>query len=254
MRVADLELIFIPETGPVSPDHWIARWSAKLSTARLVAAVDPLATPAGLIAAARLAERPALLIGHSTGAIAAALAAEALARPDVRGAFLVAPPADDTLATLDGGLWPADPARAAAVAGGAGGQPHRPLVVRIAQSLALASDWGADFVDAGEAGRIDADSGHGPWPDGLLKLGGVAEEAGVIRDLARLLRRGFARLASATAVAVVALEGFAMPPALPDEAVIATLPRGRGADALCRSRGGGSGGACRSPSARRGSR
>ena len=46
------------------------------------------------------------------------------------------------------------------------------------QSLALASDWGADFVDAGEAGRIDAESGHGPWPDGLLKLGGFLKRLG----------------------------------------------------------------------------
>ena len=40
-------------------------------------------------------------------------------------------------------------------------------------SKALASDWGAELVDAGEAGRIDADSGFGPWPDGLLRLAGI---------------------------------------------------------------------------------
>ena len=39
-------------------------------------------------------------------------------------------------------------------------------------------DWGADFIDAGESGRIDADSGHGPWPDGLLKLGGFLKKLG----------------------------------------------------------------------------
>src|SRR4051812_35593216 len=101
MRVADLDLLFVPETGPVPPDHWIARWSAKLSTARLIAAIDPLATPAVLIATSERAERPALLIGYSTGAVAVALAAPALSALDVRGAFLVAPPADETLATLD---------------------------------------------------------------------------------------------------------------------------------------------------------
>jgi predicted alpha/beta hydrolase family esterase len=177
MRVSDLDLIFIPETGPVSADHWIARWSAKLSTARLVAALDPVATPAGIIAAARLAERPTLLIGHSTGAIAAALAAEALKEADVRGAFLVAPPAAETLAGLDEGLWPQTPrARLPwpSVLVASRTDPwssHR-------QSLALASDWGSDFIDAGEAGRIDADSGHGPWPDGLLKLGGFLKRLG----------------------------------------------------------------------------
>ena len=177
MRVADLDLLFVPETGPVHPDHWIARWSAKLSTARIVAALDPQATPSGVIAAARFAERPVLLIAYSTGAVAAALAAEAMKEFDVRGAFLVAPPSDDALASLDGGVWPQIPR---------GRLPWPSVLVASRtdpwsshrQSLALASDWGADFVDAGESGRIDADSGHGPWPDGLLKLGGFLKKLG----------------------------------------------------------------------------
>lgn len=177
MRVADLDILFVPETGPVAPDHWIARWSGKLSTARLIATLDPLATPAALIATAQRAQRPALLIGYSTGAIAVALAAEALKGFDVRGAFLVAPPDDDSLATLDDGLWPQTPrARLPwpSVLVASRTDPwssHR-------QSLALASDWGSDFIDAGEAGRIDADSGYGPWPDGLLKLGGFLKKLG----------------------------------------------------------------------------
>jgi len=177
MRVSDLDLLFVSDTGPVTPDHWIARWSAKLSTARLVAAFDPVATPAALIAAAERAQRPALLIGHSTGAVAIALAAERLQDADVRGAFLVAPPAEDALATLDGGVWPGLPrARLPwpSVLVASRTDPwasHR-------DSLALASDWGADFIDAGESGRIDADSGHGPWPDGLLKLGGFLKKLG----------------------------------------------------------------------------
>jgi predicted alpha/beta hydrolase family esterase len=118
-----------------------------------------------------------LLIGHSTGAVAAALAAPHLDGADVRGAFLVAPPADDALTTLDGGLWPQAPrARLPwpAMLVASRTDPwasHR-------QSLALASDWGADFVDAGESGRIDAESGHGPWPDGLLKLGAFLKKLG----------------------------------------------------------------------------
>jgi predicted alpha/beta hydrolase family esterase len=177
MRVSDLDLIFVAEAGPLSSDHWISRWSGKLSTARIVAAADPLATSAGIVAAARLATRPALLIGYSTGAVAVALAAPELEGLDVRGAFLVAPPDDDALATLDGGIWPAPP-RARL--------PWPSMLVASRtdpwashrRSQALASDWGADFVDAGEAGRIDADSGHGPWPDGALKLGALLKKLG----------------------------------------------------------------------------
>jgi predicted alpha/beta hydrolase family esterase len=175
MRVSDLDLLFIPETGPVSPDHWIARWSARLSTARIVA-VDPAAAPASLRDAATR-DRPTLLIGHSTGAVAAALAVEALKGRDVRGAFLVAPPADDALMSLDAGAWPSIPRLLL---------PWPTLVVgsrtdpwaSLSQTQALASDWGAEFIDAGEAGRIDAESGHGPWPDGLLKLAGFLKTLG----------------------------------------------------------------------------
>jgi predicted alpha/beta hydrolase family esterase len=176
MRASDLDLIFVPETGRVSPEHWISRWSAKLSTARLVDAGEPQETRRRLVAAAG-GSRPMLLIGHSTGAIAVALAAPSLAGADVRGAFLVAPPSEDALSKLDGGVWSAP--------------PHAPLpwpsmllasrtdpYASLRQSRALAEDWGAEFVDAGEAGRIDADSGHGPWPDGLLKLGAFLKKLG----------------------------------------------------------------------------
>ncbi len=36
----------------------------------------------------------------------------------------------------------------------------------------LAAAWGAEFVDAGESGHLNSDSGHGPWPDGLLRFAG----------------------------------------------------------------------------------
>jgi predicted alpha/beta hydrolase family esterase len=32
----------------------------------------------------------------------------------------------------------------------------------------LARDIGARFIDAGAAGHINVDSGHGPWPEGSL--------------------------------------------------------------------------------------
>ena len=28
--------------------------------------------------------------------------------------------------------------------------------------------WGSFLVDAGESGHINADSGHGPWPEGTM--------------------------------------------------------------------------------------
>ena len=169
MRVSDLDLLFVPETGVLSPDHWIERWSGKLSTAQRVEAGEPLATVARLAAQAQSATRPVVLIGHSTGVIAAALAAPALGSANVRGAFFVAPPDEPTLRTLDRGLWPALPRAPLpfpSVLVASASDPWAPL----AESQALAQGWGAEFIDAGEAGRLDDASGHGPWPDGLLKL------------------------------------------------------------------------------------
>ncbi|MFM2443489.1 MAG: hypothetical protein RJB09_675, partial [Pseudomonadota bacterium] len=36
----------------------------------------------------------------------------------------------------------------------------------------LAKAWGAALLDAGEAGHINMDSGHGPWPEGLMSFAG----------------------------------------------------------------------------------
>jgi hypothetical protein len=35
----------------------------------------------------------------------------------------------------------------------------------------LAEAWGAEYADGGAVGHINVSSGHGPWPDGLLRFG-----------------------------------------------------------------------------------
>lgn len=169
MRAADLDLLFVPERGVPDAGHWQARWSAKLSSAQFVA--DPL-TLGDIVEAARSATRPVFFIAHSTGAVALAHAAPDLRGLDVRGALLVAPPSDAALATVEAGRW--DKAPRARL-------PFPSVVVAsrtdpwasYEESAALAADWGAELIDAGEAGRIDAESGHGPWPEGLLRLAGM---------------------------------------------------------------------------------
>src|SRR5690606_7271136 len=32
----------------------------------------------------------------------------------------------------------------------------------------MALDWGSELADAGHAGHLNADSGHGPWPEGMM--------------------------------------------------------------------------------------
>ena len=55
----------------------------------------------------------------------------------------------------------------------AAGQPRiggLRLLCRFERAQALASDWGARFIDAGERGHINAESGLGAWSDGMELL------------------------------------------------------------------------------------
>ena len=173
-----------PASGRAEGD-WPSRWRAKLSTARFVHPADPAdrrreAWTEAVAGAAREAKRPALLVGHGTGAAAIAEAAKALGSADVRGAFLVAPPDEQSLGRLAGDGWSLARARlpwpSVAVASRNDPQGSYDAIA------ALARDWGAELIDAGEAGGLDAASGHGPWPEGLMRLAafikGIGERAG----------------------------------------------------------------------------
>ena len=115
-----------------------------------------------------------MLVAHSLGVHAVAHAAGRFKPGKVRGGFLVAPPAEAALRTID----VIDPAflplpRAPL--------PFPSLVIASRNDLYgaypdaedLAYAWGAVVVDAGESGHINADSGHGPWPEGLMRFGGM---------------------------------------------------------------------------------
>jgi predicted alpha/beta hydrolase family esterase len=172
MRASEFDILFVPDHGGVVADHWQRRWGVKLSSARFVESEHGAVSPAAVVAAAALARRPILFIAHSRGTIAVAKAAADLHPFDVRGAFLVAPPSEKVLASLDEGCWtpmPRDRLPWPSLLAASRTDPWAPFE----ESRALAESWGSEFVDAGEAGRIDVDSDHGPWPDGLLKLAGL---------------------------------------------------------------------------------
>ena len=60
-------------------------------------------------------------------------------------------------------------------------KPHPALVIAsrddpyssFAESEAFAQMLGAELVDAGFSGHINGDSGHGPWPEGLMRFAGL---------------------------------------------------------------------------------
>jgi uncharacterized protein len=174
MRSSDLDLIFVAGLGGSGADHWQTRWRAKLPTAVSVEQAN-WDRPAlaqwtdNVVATCGKATRPILLIAHSLGVTTVAHAASRLAAFDVKGAFLVAPPGDDFLNSSPFSEF--GPTSRAPL-------PFPSLVVAgrddsygsIDASRRLARDWGADFMDAGAVGHINAESGHGPWPEGLMSL------------------------------------------------------------------------------------
>jgi serine hydrolase len=181
MRASDFDLLFVPRLGGDAAGDWPGRWLPKLSTARFVAPADALdprleAWAAAVAEAARQARRPVLFIGHGLGGAAVVEAARATGGADVRGAFLVAPPDEAGLERRMGARWTEARARL-----------QWPSLVVASRNdpdgafdavKALAFGWGAELIDAGFAGALDAASGHGPWPEGLMRLAGFIKRTG----------------------------------------------------------------------------
>lgn len=179
MRTSEADILIIPGLGGSGPDHWQSRWDAKLPTARRVVQADwdrpeLQAWRGRIVEEVERAERPVILVAHSLGVLATIHAAPVLgASKKVKGAFLVAPASGEVLA----GLEAVDPAFAAL--------PDEPLpfpalviasrndsFAPYAASEKLARALGAELVDAGLSGHINSESGHGPWPEGLMRFAG----------------------------------------------------------------------------------
>lgn len=173
MRAAEADILIIPGYLNSGPEHWQSRWEKKLSTARRVIQRDwEKPTRAEweetIVREVLAATRPAVLVAHSLGVIAALHAAQQL-RDKVAGAFLVAPPSEQAMREIpavDAAFLPIPRARLPfpAVIVGGSDDPYADLLF----ARRLAEDVGAKFIDAGAAGHINIDSGHGPWPEGSL--------------------------------------------------------------------------------------
>lgn len=161
------------------PGHWQTRWAARHGDHRVVQ--DDWVWPRrgdwmarldeALGGDERLTHTPALLVAHSLGChLVAAWAAHSRHTARVAGALLVAPPdlgRQDTPPQLAG--WRRVvrqrlPFRAIAVL-----SRDDPFGAFDA-TAALVRDWGAELVDAGPRGHLNADSGLGDWPEGRALL------------------------------------------------------------------------------------
>ena len=173
MRAAEADILVVPGYRGSGPDHWQSRWEKKLSTARRIEQRD-WGKPdrdewvSAVVREIRAAKRPVILVAHSLGVIAA-LHGAAQTGDRIAGAFLVAPPSEEVMRempAIDAAFLPLPRARLPfpAILVGSADDPYAaPEFTR-----QRAGDIGARFIDAGAAGHINVDSGHGPWPEGSM--------------------------------------------------------------------------------------
>jgi predicted alpha/beta hydrolase family esterase len=177
MKTSQADILIQPGLNGPDDDLWLARWEAKLATARIIAQADWHAPRApdwtiSIQEAVAQASRPVILVGHGIGCHALAHAAVGFDPGRVAGAFLVAPvdpEAPEALAgNRDFGADAPAPLPFPSVAISARNDPH----CTQERARAFAKAWGAEFVDAGESGAIDSAAGFGPWPEGLMRFAG----------------------------------------------------------------------------------
>jgi predicted alpha/beta hydrolase family esterase len=178
--------LILPGLNGSGPDHWQRWWLTSGRDARLVAQ-DNWENPQLKQWRPRLASEvqktpDAILVAHS---LACALVAQLAAwRSDLPvGAALLVAPAD-----VDDAGWTSVPVA------GFGPMPLKRLpfpavvvasrndpYVAFERAKFFAARWGADFVDLGEAGHINAETGFGPWPEGLRLAERLSESVRELR-------------------------------------------------------------------------
>lgn len=193
MRTADVDILMLPGWTGSGPDHWQTRWELKLKTARRVNqadwdVVDRITWTDALLQAVAVAKRPVVLVAHSCGVPtvvhAAARSAAGVFSDKVIAAFLVAPPSETACARLPSMDPTFTPYPMAPL-------PFPSLLVAsqtdehcsYETAAAMAHAWGSTLVDAGESGHLNTASGHGPWPEGVMRLGAFLQRLGPARTL-----------------------------------------------------------------------
>ena len=161
-------IVIVPGWRDSGVGHWQTLWEERMPGAQRVVP-DDWVSPTRSAWVGALTEmvldgdEPVVIAAHSLGCIAVAhLPPEAAAK--VQGALLVAPADPERRAVLHDFApvpYAALPYRSIVVA--SSNDPFCP--VRLAGAYARA--WGSEFVRMQNAGHINTDSGHGPWPLGL---------------------------------------------------------------------------------------
>lgn len=176
MKTRETSIIMVPGLGNSGPGHWQTRWVEKLSNATRVHQTD-WETPtreawvSQVVRAVEQAPRPVILVAHALGVITCVHAAPAFPHNKVAGAFLVAPSDVDNSLHLaevkrEFAPVPRDPLPFPSLLVASRNDPY----CRYERAEDFSYAWGAQLVDAGEAGHINPQSNYGPWPEGILRF------------------------------------------------------------------------------------
>jgi len=164
--------VLVPGLFDSGPAHWQSAWherfpSWKRVTQREWNTPDLDAWIAAIERTLAPLQTPAILVAHSFGTLAASVVAAR--NPDAVSGLLLVAPADPVKFGLEyrvpqGGI----PVPTTLVAS------RNDPWLRYEWAAIYAARWGAKLFDLGLAGHINADSGYGPWPDGLPILNELA--------------------------------------------------------------------------------
>lgn len=176
-NIATPRVLIVPGYGNSGPWHWQTLWEqARPNAARADLGNWDQPRRTGWVgrldAAIRASSAPVILVAHSLGCLAAAWwvaeHGQRYGRP-VAGALLVAPPdceqeegaRFDTFRGLPNVFLPFP-----SIVVASRSDPY----AEFSWASFLARSWGSFFVDAGDCGHINADSGIGDWPFGARLL------------------------------------------------------------------------------------
>ncbi|MBC7719093.1 MAG: alpha/beta hydrolase [Chitinophagaceae bacterium] len=172
-------VFILPGWQNSGPDHWQSHWERTYGYIRVEQ--HDWQRPLRGDWIARLEDtllafkQPAVLVAHSLGCLTvAAWASHSKNAHLVKAALLVAPP--DTERGEIGQVLPGWapialhtlPFKAVVMASG-----NDPFC-SIDRARTFAAAWGADFMDVGQRGHINADSGLGDWPEAHAALAALA--------------------------------------------------------------------------------
>jgi predicted alpha/beta hydrolase family esterase len=168
-------ILLIPGLGNSGPHHWQTLWAQKYPKAQRVIQRDwdnPVLTEWVNTLDAHIAacQEPVVLVAHSLSCALVAQWVQTFGK-QVYGALLVSPADVDSAAHTPAEAhvfspMPLLPFTFPSIVVASSNDPYAEL----ARAEHFAHCWGSRFVNAGEAGHINAASGHGEWLAGETLL------------------------------------------------------------------------------------